>query len=205
MNIKKIVLYSLLAIVVLLPYAGLGYVIHWYKGKVKQIERASVLIVDKESMTVSVVDYKGFEKAKYPMACGLNYGNKQKRGDMKTPEGVFHVDEIMDASSWKHDFKDGKGEIEGAYGPWFIRLEVPGHQGIGIHGTHLPESIGTRASEGCIRLKNEDISALKNIVYVGMPVIITPSYKDAVAMVQNETASQTPSQQPVRPKKKKKK
>jgi len=204
MNGKNIALYSLLAIVVLLPYVGLGYVIHWYKGKVKQIERASVLVVDKESMTVSVVDYKGFVKANYPMACGLNYGNKQKRGDMRTPEGLFHVDDILDASSWKHDFKDGKGEIEGAYGPWFIRLDVPGHQGIGIHGTHLPESIGTRASEGCIRLKNEDIIALKNIVYVGMPVIITPSYEDAVAMLQSGNASQASNQQRINLKNKEK-
>ena len=47
-------------------------------------------------------------------------------------------------------------------------------QGIGIHGTHAPSSIGTRATEGCIRLYNDDIEALGQKVTVGMPVIIGP-------------------------------
>ena len=41
---------------------------------------------------------------------------------MKTPEGDFTIREINDSSAWKHDFKDGLGMIEGAYGPYFIRL-----------------------------------------------------------------------------------
>ena len=186
MNKRKFALYVFLAIILIIPYAGLGYIIQWYKNKVSLIDRASVLIVNKEEMTVSVVDYRGCVKASFPMACGRNYGNKQKQGDMKTPEGIFHVDRIIAASSWKHDFKDGNGEIVGAYGPWFIRLDVPNHNGIGIHGTHLPESIGNRATEGCIRLTNDDICSLKKMVYIGMPVIIIPSTKDAVAVLQTE-------------------
>lgn len=87
---------------------------------------------------------------------------------MKTPDGTFVIDEIIDASSWTHDFKDGKGEIAGAYGPWFLSLDTYNLSqgawgGIGIHGTHDPASIGTLASEGCIRLRNQDIEALKNL------------------------------------------
>lgn len=180
---RKIVYNVFFCVVVLLPYIGLGCVVYWYKGRVKKIERAAVLIADKEKMTLSVVDYQGVEKARYQMACGKNYGNKQEKGDMKTPEGVFHVDDVQDASSWTHDFNDGNGEVAGAYGPVFIRLEVPGHSGIGIHGTHRPESIGARDTEGCIRLKNEDILELKKKVYVGMPVIIIPSKKDVAVML----------------------
>ena len=84
----------------------------------------------------------------YPIACGRALGNKEKPGDMKTPEGLFSVQQIQDASAWTHDFGDGKGEIRGAYGSHFIRLKTPGHRGIGIHGTHDPASIGTRATEG---------------------------------------------------------
>ena len=62
-------------------------------------------------------------------------------------------DEVIDASYWTHDFGDGKGEIEGAYGPYFISLDTSNlsggaWDGIGIHGTHNPASIGTCASEG---------------------------------------------------------
>jgi lipoprotein-anchoring transpeptidase ErfK/SrfK len=46
--------------------------------------------------------------------------------------------------------------------------------GIGIHGTHNPASIGTLATEGCIRLKNEDLQELRRLVDVGTPVRILP-------------------------------
>ena len=64
--------------------------------------------------------------------------------------------------------------MRNAYGPWFLRLDVPGFNDIGIHGTHLPESIGSRATEGCIRLTNDDITDLKGRVKVGTVVTILP-------------------------------
>lgn len=143
------------------------------------IKNAEFVIINKQQMTLQMYDFKGNLTFCVPIACGKNYGNKQGKGDMRTPEGVFHVESIEDASGWTHDFNDGNGLIDGAYGPWFIRLNTPGHKGIGIHGTHAPESIGTRATEGCIRLKNEDIIKLKERMYVGMTVIITPSSDDA--------------------------
>ncbi len=177
---KRITLYVLLGIVVALPYAGFLFLKHWYQNKVEEIKNAEIILIDKELMKLSVIDYKGKMVCEYPIACGKNYGNKQEQGDMRTPEGVFHISEIVDASSWTHDFKDGKGEIDGAYGPYFMRLETPGHKGIGIHGTHLPESIGTRITEGCIRLKNEDLVRLKDYAHAGMVVIVTPSSQDAL-------------------------
>ncbi len=122
--------------------------------------------------------------AEYPVALGKNLGNKKKAGDNKTPEGSFEVQQIQDAAAWTHDFRDGKGEIKGAYGSHFIRLLTPPYKGIGIHGTHDPSSIGSRASEGCIRLKNEDLLELVKMVYVGMPVTIITSGKDKAADAQ---------------------
>lgn len=144
---------------------------------------------------------KDLEKPMYtfPIAVAKNDGDKQRPGDNRTPiswgnvveipskykgadigvkstEVPFVVEEICDSSTWVHDFNDGKGTIEGAYGPWFISLDT-GWEGIGIHGTHDPNSIGTNASEGCIRLLNEDIITLKNLIYsdnegIGTKVII---------------------------------
>lgn len=136
----------------------------------------------------------------FPISVAKNTGDKQRPGDNKTPTswgnivaipaeykgadvGVkssdvpFRVEEICEASYWTHDFNDGKGIIEGAYGPWFISLDT-GWEGIGIHGTHDPNSIGTNASEGCIRLLNKDIIELKEIIStdnggIGTKVIIT--------------------------------
>lgn len=43
-----------------------------------------------------------------------------------------------------------------------------------IHGTNRPDSIGTYASYGCIRMRNEDIVDLYEHVTVGTRVVVTP-------------------------------
>lgn len=153
--------------------------------------KAALLAISKETMTLAVYDACSRVLAVYPVAVGRALGNKEKPGDMKTPEGLFSVQQIQDASAWTHDFGDGKGEIRGAYGSHFIRLKTPGHRGIGIHGTHDPASIGTRATEGCIRLRNEDLLQLVKCVYVGMPVVITTSEADSAVPCRLPVAAKT--------------
>lgn len=136
------------------------------------------IVISKQSMTLTLFDVDERVICRFPIACGRNLGNKSRVGDMKTPEGDFTVQQIQPASTWTHDFGDGKGQIKGCYGNWFIRLKTPPHTGIGIHGTHDPSSIGTRATEGCIRLHNADLDSLKPMVRVGMPVRIETSDAD---------------------------
>ncbi|NLL36721.1 MAG: L,D-transpeptidase family protein [Fretibacterium sp.] len=107
----------------------------------------------------------------YSVAVGRNGGNKQAVGDHRTPVGTFRVQSIENSSQWKHDFRDGRGLIDGAYGPWFIRLAT-GWKGIGIHGTHDPDSRGTMATEGCIRMSNEEVEELRKVARVNMRVVI---------------------------------
>ena len=128
------------------------------------------ILIDKSDFSLTLKKDDQVEKV-YPVAIGKNSGQKQQSGDLRTPTGSFIVDEIIDSSSWKHDFKDGKGEIEGAYGPWFISLET-GWEGIGIHGTHDPASIRTMVSEGCIRMNNADVEELKAKIEPGAKVMI---------------------------------
>ena len=139
------------------------------------------IVISKESMTLNLYDSKNGLIYSFPVAVGKNPGNKKEIGDMKTPEGEFEVQSIQDASAWGHDFKDGKGYIKNAYGNWFIRLKTYPHTGIGIHGTHDPNSIGTRATEGCIRLNNADLDKLKPLVKLGMKVTIESSILDMEA------------------------
>lgn len=121
--------------------------------------------------------------AHYPACLSRNKGNKQVRGDNKTPESPmnapFKITAIQNSSSWHHDFGDGRGSIL-AYGNWFLRLETPGFSGIGIHGsTNNEQSVPGRASEGCVRLKDGDIIHLKeNYAFVGMKVYILPEAED---------------------------
>jgi hypothetical protein len=171
----------LLVLAIILPYAGLWFMHSWYENKMSKYERAAFIIIDKQKMELSVFDLDGACLNTFPMGCGKSYGNKMQEGDNCTPEGVFRISDIENSSGWKHDFNDGKGEITGAYGPWFLRLSTEPHKGIGIHGTHLPNSIGTRCTEGCIRLHNDDIAKLKELAYCGLTVIILPSEKDIIA------------------------
>lgn len=160
-----------------------------------------LICIHKQSYRLDVYQ-QGVEQAvcSYPIAVAKNPGDKQYTGDNRTPTswgsaaaipsyytgaavGVpsaqvpFRIEEICPAHYWTHDFSDGKGVIEGAYGPWFLSLDT-GWIGIGIHGMHDPASIGTMASEGCIRLRNADIQSLKELVCsdnggIGTGVIIT--------------------------------
>ena len=128
------------------------------------------LRVDKRNYRLYL--YRGLDVDKsYSVAVGKNPGDKVRTGDNRTPNGIFTVQSIEDARSWTHDFRDGKGIIRGAYGPWFIRLRT-GWQGIGIHGTHDPDSRGSMASEGCIRMLNDELEEVKSFAFRNMKVVI---------------------------------
>ena len=47
-----------------------------------------------------------------------------------------------------------------------------GNGRVAIHGTSLPELIGTAASNGCIRMRNRDVVRLSRVVRPGTPVKI---------------------------------
>ena len=74
------------------------------------------IVVSKKALQLYVINEKGDTIFQRPIACGVNYGNKTKVGDKKTPEGEFKIKMMYDASSWKHDFGDGQGVRDGAFG-----------------------------------------------------------------------------------------
>ena len=166
---KKMVLLLLILLPVLSARAQAPFAKY-----LSQVDSAPFIVVDKPSLTLTLVDASGYPIKEYGCALARNFGPKQVRGDNKTPEGAFKINELLNARGLSHDFGDGKGPVRDAYGPWFLRLDVPGFRDIGIHGSPFPESIGTRATEGCVRLRNEDITDLKKRVKLGTWVIITP-------------------------------
>ena len=146
----------------------------------RKTTKSSFIVISKKDLNLRVYDVVKGDTVllqEFPACLSKSKGNKQRKGDMKTPESPkgkpFRISQIQNASSWHHDFKDGRGSIK-AYGNWFLRLATPGHSGIGIHGsTNNEKSVPGRASEGCIRLLDADIITLKEkYAYVGMPVII---------------------------------
>lgn len=148
-------------------------------GELVNQERCFI-VIDKTNFHLSVFEDQEGDTvllARYPVCVGKNKGQKEKPGDMRTPESTFSnpftISQIQPASTWTHDFNDGRGPIL-AYGNWFLRLQTPGHKGIGIHGsTNNESSVPGRGSEGCIRLRDSDIDELKaKYAFVGMKVVI---------------------------------
>lgn len=141
-----------------------------------EVDRSIVWICSKQYHKLLGVDTaNGILFFTGDVATGRNPGQKQKVGDMRTPEGLFSVSRIQDSSWWKPYVDRKTGEKTG-YGPHFIRLDTGKWKGIGIHGTdvaHLSE-IGTNASHGCMRLRNEDLEKVVAYCMVGQKVVVLP-------------------------------
>jgi lipoprotein-anchoring transpeptidase ErfK/SrfK len=62
------------------------------------------------------------------------------------------------------------------HNPMGVRAIVLERNEVAIHGTtnRMRASIGTAASYGCIRMRNEDVADLYNRVSVGTPVLMEP-------------------------------
>lgn len=99
----------------------------------------------------SLTLYEGVEPVKrYAVATGT--------GQTPTPIGVYRINSRF------------AGEL-GGFGTRFLGLNVPWGQ-FGIHGTNRPDSIGTNASHGCIRMHVKDSEELYGLVGNGTRVVI---------------------------------
>jgi len=86
-----------------------------------------------------------------------------------TPEGWFTIIN-------KHKDPGGGEKVqENPFGSRWMGLNIPNHEDglkYGIHGTNEPESIGTFASGGCIRMENREVEELYQKVKINTPVFI---------------------------------
>jgi lipoprotein-anchoring transpeptidase ErfK/SrfK len=92
----------------------------------------------------------------YPVAVGKH--------STPSPSGNFHIASHVANPTYSHD---GKVVGPGPSNPVGTRWMGLGFKGYGIHGTNHPESIGHAASHGCIRMRNQDVEELFELVRVG--------------------------------------
>ncbi|MDR3245382.1 MAG: L,D-transpeptidase [Prevotellaceae bacterium] len=163
--------------VLYIPDAGVILAYKAGQDTLKKNDKTDVILVSKQDLKLRMINYHDSISLTCPIASGANPGDKKKSGDKRTPEGIFTVYAVHDASDWDYDFKDGKGRIKGTYGKYFVRFKE--HYHIGIHGTHLPESLGSRASEGCIRMQNENIENIVPMISRSKTlIIVAPALED---------------------------
>ena len=138
--------------------------------------KINYLIINKSSRQLLIFLNNG-EIKNFSISLGFEpFGTKVKRGDGKTPEGLYYIEnKIKDSSFYL--------ALQISYpNPWDIRRalslnEHPGGQ-IMIHG--LPNKAYDKNfhnknndwTEGCVAVKNNEMDFLWNIVDIGTPVFI---------------------------------
>lgn len=106
--------------------------------------------------------------ASYPVAVG--------KPGWETPTGQFQVIQMVENPTWQNPWT---GEVSSpgpnsALGLRWIGFWTDGKDTIGFHGTPTVNSIGSAASHGCVRMRNEDVVALFTQIEMGTTVIVEP-------------------------------
>ena len=91
----------------------------------------------------------------------------------RTVPGEYTAGEKQEEPMW---FRQGDpvpfGEPDNPLGTRWIAWN--GSNGLGFHGTWEPETIGQAASDGCIRMRNEDVEALFEVLPRGSRIVVLP-------------------------------
>ncbi|SFD60175.1 Murein L,D-transpeptidase YafK [Thiohalospira halophila DSM 15071] len=139
-------------------------------------ENPVALLVDKRHNRLYVYERRGDGRPPrrirdHYVSTGQARGDKEREGDLRTPEGVYFVQEFLE-----------DGELPAEYGLGAFTLDYPnpldrrrGKTGYGIwlHGTDRRFfSRPPLDSEGCVVLPNLNLQDLRGSVSAGTPVII---------------------------------
>jgi lipoprotein-anchoring transpeptidase ErfK/SrfK len=118
------------------------------------------VMVDK-SQNLLFLQSNGEVVKTYPVSTGKNN---------ITPVGSFKIINKLVEPDWTHDGKIiPYGNPQNILGTRWLGFDLPGY---GIHGTSEPESIGTQATAGCVRMINSDVEQLFDLLPRGTEVTI---------------------------------
>jgi len=134
-----------------------------YEGmKLKIMNTTFKVVIDISGHELKL--YAGDELIKtYPVATG--------REGHATPTGTFTIVNKLENPVWYYEGTAvPNGDPENILGTRWMGFSLKSY---GIHGTTLPETVGTSASEGCIRMLNQDVEELYSIIPQGTSVTLT--------------------------------
>lgn len=105
------------------------------------------------------------------------YGIAVGRAGLQTPTGLYHIHEREVNPSWHVPNSSWAGALAGKTIPPGPNDPIVARwlglaDGVGIHGTNEPFSIGSAVSHGCIRMLVPDVVALYRLTSIGTPVLI---------------------------------
>ena len=149
-------------------------------------DRGLALVVHKSAHKLAVVS-DGVPIYEFAVVMGpATRGPKRFEGDMRTPEGMYHVIGKHPHPRWRYfialDYPND--EDVAAYRAAIAAGEVPLVNGefpqlggaIGIHGSdHFEEQAdGENWTRGCVAMHSEDVEVIYPMVARGTPVLILP-------------------------------
>jgi lipoprotein-anchoring transpeptidase ErfK/SrfK len=125
-----------------------------------------ILVVDVSDHEVTLARLTAEGQTNFVKAYAVGTGR-----DDNTPHGVFRITDRLKKPTW---YKPGSepmpyGSPDNLLGTRWLGIDCPG---FGLHGTWEPETIGKASSAGCIRLLNEDVEEVYDLVPLGTPVLI---------------------------------
>lgn len=133
--------------------------------KLKILKGKTKILISKSEFTLTVLLNDRYVK-QYRIGTGKND---------KTPEGTFEVKNKMKNPTWYSPYGGvySYGDEKNILGTrWIGFKEKENLAGFGIHGTTMPETIGTASSDGCIRMKNSDVEEVFDFVTTDTGIII---------------------------------
>lgn len=143
------------------------------RPKVTQAELAdkypALLVADRDNFQLHL--YKNLQLVKtYTVAVGAV--------GFDTPAGLYHIQNKAVDPAWSVPNSDWAGDLAGTVVPGGtaenpLKERWLGiYDGAGIHGTDQTQTLGTRASKGCLRMAIPDVIELYDQVEVGAPIYI---------------------------------
>lgn len=119
------------------------------------------LLVDK-SQNVLLLESNGDVVKTYRVSTGKNN---------ITPVGTFKITSKLIDPAWNHEGKViPAGDPKNILGTRWLGFNVTGY---GVHGTTQPESIGQQVTAGCVRMLNNDVEELYDLLPLGTEITIT--------------------------------
>lgn len=128
--------------------------------------------------TIIIVDRGGFKLRLYKrLKLSKTYGIAVGQSGLETPSGLYTINDKQVNPTWNVPNSDWAGDLAGKSippGPGnpLVARWLGIYNGVGIHGTDSPGSIGTAASHGCIRMVPAQVIDLYDRVPTGTPVYI---------------------------------
>ena len=140
-------------------------------AKPAQADRERKIVISIPDRKLALVEDGQVVKI-YPVAVGTE--------ETPSPSGEFQIRERIPNPTY---YAPGKVIRPGKNNPLGSRWIGLGERGLGIHGTNEPNSIGTSASRGCIRMKKKDVEELFGLVRAGDRVVLQGERTEEIAAI----------------------